>query len=103
MKKLGFTTALVAVLVLAAQILALGIESDPPPVDLPTSGTVDERPFFGTRRDVAIDYDSLAANPDYLVVGTFGEGNGLYDRVIASGAFRLLQSYGHYAIYERVR
>jgi 4-amino-4-deoxy-L-arabinose transferase-like glycosyltransferase len=54
-------------------------------------------------QDVAIDYDSLAANPDYLVVGTFGEGNGLYDRVIASGAFRLLQSYGHYAIYERVR
>jgi hypothetical protein len=54
-------------------------------------------------QDVAIDYDSLAANPDYLVVGPFGEGNGLYDRVIASGAFRLLQSYGHYAIYERVR
>src|SRR4051812_34091522 len=46
-----------AVLVLTAQILALGIESDPPAVDLPASGTVDERPFFGTRRDVAIDYD----------------------------------------------
>jgi hypothetical protein len=46
-----------AVLVLTAQILALGIASDPPVIDLPTSGTLDERPFFGTRRDAAIDYD----------------------------------------------
>jgi len=45
------------VLVLTAQLLAHGVGSDTPAVDLPTSGTVDERPFFGTRRDPAIDYD----------------------------------------------
>ena len=46
-----------ALLVLTAQILVHGIGSDTPTVDLPTSGTIDERPFFGTRRDPGIDYD----------------------------------------------
>src|SRR3954451_10656705 len=46
-----------AVLALTSQLLAQAIGSDPPVVDLPTSGTIDERPFFGTRRDAAIDYD----------------------------------------------
>ena len=48
---------LLAALVLAAQILAHGNETDTPAVDLPTSGTMDDRPFFGTRRDPGIDYD----------------------------------------------
>jgi hypothetical protein len=46
-----------AVLVLTAQILAHGTGSDTPTVELPTSGTMDDRPFFGTRRDPGIDYD----------------------------------------------
>ena len=54
-------------------------------------------------QDVAIDYDPLAANPDYLVVGTFSRGNGLYERVIAAGAFRPIQTYGGYTVYERAR
>jgi hypothetical protein len=37
------------------------------------------------------------------VVGTFSEGNGLYDQAIASGAFRLIRTFGVYDIYERAR
>src|SRR5881275_1180200 len=46
-----------AVLVLSTPLLAQGVGSDTPAVDLPTSGTIDQRYFFGTRRDPAIDYD----------------------------------------------
>ena len=53
--------------------------------------------------DVVINYDPLAANPDYLVVGVFSTGNRLYELVIAAGAFRLVRTYGVYSIYERVR
>jgi hypothetical protein len=47
-----------AVLVLTAQILAHAIGSDTPDVDLPTSGTMDARSLFATRRHPAIDYDA---------------------------------------------
>jgi hypothetical protein len=56
-----------------------------------------------THQDVTIDYDPLAAEPDYLVVGRFTRENELYQPIIESGAFRLLQSYDGYQIYERVR
>jgi hypothetical protein len=46
-----------AVLALTTPLLAQVFASDPPDVDLPTSGTIDDRAFFGTRRDPAIDYD----------------------------------------------
>ena len=46
-----------AVLALTTPLLAQVFASDPPDVDLPTSGTMDDRPFFGTRRDPAVDYD----------------------------------------------
>jgi hypothetical protein len=39
------------------EILAHAVGSDTPTVDLPTSGTIDDRPFFGDRRHPAIDYD----------------------------------------------
>jgi len=58
------------------------------------------RRFFLGRNDV-IDYNPLAANPDYLVVGNHGRMWRLYEPVIETGAFRLLQTYGHYEIYER--
>lgn len=45
------------VLALTTQLVAHAFGSDTPAVDLPTSGTIDERAFFGTRRDPAIDYD----------------------------------------------
>jgi len=50
-----------------------------------------------------IDYDPLAANPDYLIVGPHSKQWQLYDPVLRTGAFRLLQSYKRYQIYERVR
>ncbi len=50
-----------------------------------------------------INYDPLAANPDYLVVGPHSKQWRLYDRVLNSGAFRLLRSYARYQIYERIR
>jgi len=53
--------------------------------------------------DTRIDYDPLAANPDYLVVGSHSKQWRLYDPVLKTGAFRLLQSYKRYQIYERVR
>lgn len=50
-----------AILALTTQLLVPAFASDPatdpPEVDLPRSGSIDERAFFGTRRDPAIDYD----------------------------------------------
>jgi hypothetical protein len=50
-----------------------------------------------------IEYDPLAADPDYLVVGPRAKGWNLYGPVLQSGGFRLLQDYSRYQIYERVR
>ena len=53
--------------------------------------------------NAVIDYDPLAANPDYLVVGPHSKQWRLYDDALKSGAFRLVRSYRRYVIYERVR
>ena len=55
------------------------------------------------RQDVPIDYDPLAADPDYLVVGPYSKVWQLYDPVLATGAFRLLRAYSRYDVYKRVR
>jgi hypothetical protein len=52
---------------------------------------------------VSIDYDPLAADPDYLVVGPHSKLWKLYDRAVQSGSFRLVHAYGQYDVYERVR
>lgn len=54
-------------------------------------------------QDVPVDYDPRAADPDYLVIGLFSRLWKLYDPVLATGAFRLLRTFGRYHIYERVR
>lgn len=54
-------------------------------------------------QDVPIDYDPLAKDPDYLVVGPFSRLWHLYDPVLGKGVFRLLRTYNNYDIYERVR
>ena len=59
--------------------------------------------FVRLGQDAPIDYDPLAADPDYLVVGRFARENGLYDAAVGSGAFRLLRRDGLYDIYQRVR
>jgi len=53
-------------------------------------------------QDVLIDYDPLAADPDYLVVRRH-RGPHLYDPILATDAFRPLQTFGLYEVYERVR
>lgn len=58
------------------------------------------------QQDVSIEYDPLPAGPDYLVIGEYGRNAGsgaLYGPVLSAGEFRLVQSYGEYDIYERVR
>lgn len=62
---------------------------------------LNRRTFLG--QNVPIDYDPLAANPDFLVVGPHSRVWRLYDPVLATGAFRLVRTYGRYTIYERVR
>ncbi len=52
---------------------------------------------------VPINYDPLAADPDYLVIGPFSRGWQLYEPILEAGAFRLTRTYGHYEVYERVR
>jgi hypothetical protein len=61
------------------------------------------RTFRGTYQETRIDYDPLAADPDYLVVGEFMRGLGLYDPVLRTNAFRLIQSFDDYDIFERAR
>lgn len=61
------------------------------------------RRTFLYQDDVSIDYDPLAANPDYLVVGPHSKQWHLYDPVLKTGAFRLLRHYRRYDLYERVR
>lgn len=62
---------------------------------------LNQRTFLG--EDVPIDYDPLAADPDYLVLGTFGRMWRLYDGALAGGAFRHVQTIGLYEVYQRVR
>ena len=62
---------------------------------------LNRRTFLG--QDVAIDYDALTADPDYLIVGDMARMWGLYDQVLAAGAFRPLETIGRYEIYERIR
>lgn len=59
------------------------------------------RSFLGER--VKIDYDPLAANPDYLVVGPFSKLSHVYDPYLNAGNFRLLVRYPRYDVYQRVR
>jgi 4-amino-4-deoxy-L-arabinose transferase-like glycosyltransferase len=54
-------------------------------------------------QNVPIDYDPLAADPDYLVVGKIGRTWWLYQPAIEHGDFRLIETYGEYEIYMRVR
>jgi hypothetical protein len=53
--------------------------------------------------DVAIDYDPLTANPDYLIVGPHSRQWSLYDQVLRTDSFRLIRTYKRYDVYERVR
>jgi hypothetical protein len=48
-----------------------------------------------------VEYDPLANDPDFLVIGRFG--HDLYIPVLATGQFRLVAREGIYRLYARVR
>lgn len=53
---------------------------------------------------IAINYNPLTANPDYVVVGPADElWRRLYDPVLATGVFRQVYANRTYEVYERVR
>jgi hypothetical protein len=54
-------------------------------------------------QNVEIDYDPLAADPDYLVVGPNGRHWHVYDKILQSGSFRLVLERSQYKVYERIR
>lgn len=54
--------------------------------------------------ELPINYDPLAADPDYLVVGPLNElWRRPYDAVLSTKAFRLLYANSRYQVYERAR
>ncbi|HXV83331.1 MAG TPA: hypothetical protein VEG60_26010 [Candidatus Binatia bacterium] len=61
------------------------------------------RRTFLYEEETRIDYDPLAADPEYLVIGPHSKQWRLYDQTVNTGAFRLVRSYSRYKIYERVR
>lgn len=54
------------------------------------------------QEDVTIDYDPLAANPHYLVIGPMAKLWKLYDPVLNETVFRLIHQIGRYDLYARV-
>lgn len=58
---------------------------------------------WAAKLPAVVNYDALQADPDYLVVGPTGRTWKLYDGVIADGEFRLVETFGQYDIYARVR
>ena len=61
------------------------------------------RTFPGNHTKVRVDYDPLASDPDYLVVGDFIKDLGLYDPVLRTDAFRLIREFKQYRVYKRAR
>jgi hypothetical protein len=57
--------------------------------------------FIGNNLDY--DYDPLAEDPDYLVIGQFARLSKIYGPVLASGEFQLLDSIQGYDVYRRTR
>jgi hypothetical protein len=59
------------------------------------------RAFLG--EDVTLDYDPLAMDLDYLVVGPMSRMWDLYDPILETEAFRPVYTNERYQVYERVR
>lgn len=54
-------------------------------------------------QDVPIDYDPLSSDPEYLVIGPNSRMWKLYDPLLETEAFNLVQQYGPYDVYQRER
>jgi hypothetical protein len=59
------------------------------------------RSAFGAQVD--IDYDPLAADPDFIVTGFINQNWHLYDRYLTADKFELVKKFGRYEIYKRIR
>jgi 4-amino-4-deoxy-L-arabinose transferase-like glycosyltransferase len=53
--------------------------------------------------DIPVDYDPIAADPDYLVVGPQSKLWHLYDSAVRANQFTPIRAYSLYSIYERTR
>ena len=51
--------------------------------------------------DVNYDYDPLAADPDFLVIGQFARISKIYDQVLTEGEFQFVASIQDYDVYSR--
>jgi hypothetical protein len=58
---------------------------------------------YYSEEDFDIDYDPLAADPDYLVVGPTSAAWGLYDTVLDTREFQIVYRNHSYLIYQRTR
>ena len=54
------------------------------------------------KQPISILYDPLIFNPQYLVIGPRGEGWQLYEPVVQSNEFQLVQEFLGYRIFKRV-
>jgi hypothetical protein len=59
--------------------------------------------YLRTNPNLKLDYNPLPADPDYLVVGRFAQEVHLYDPVLETGQFHLIEKIGQYVIYQRQR
>jgi hypothetical protein len=55
--------------------------------------------FLGN--EVAINYDPMEADPDYLVIGEMGKFTNIYDPLLSNGEFHKVNSFPGYEIYAR--
>lgn len=61
------------------------------------------RQFSHERQPFDLDYELLQADPDYLIVGTFGKWTRIYNPQDIGSSFVLIAEIGDYLIYERLR
>jgi hypothetical protein len=59
--------------------------------------------IFYERHKPNLTYDELQTNPDYLIVGAMSDFTGVYDEEALNKHFKLLNEFGAYKIYQRVR
>jgi 4-amino-4-deoxy-L-arabinose transferase-like glycosyltransferase len=62
-----------------------------------------ERQEFHDQVPFALHYDTLQADPDYLISGPFSQWTRLYDPEVLRTSFRKLTTIGQYVIFERIR
>jgi len=68
------------------------------PPDILNAQVIRKREIDST---IQLDYDPAPLQPNYIVVGRFGQLFQIYDRVLASGHYARVEMLGDYAIYRR--